>query len=82
MQQERVEKANEGGAWNGSEYARRWLTIAERRRDDLVELYRSGRWRRYYSEAEFLAVMRRAKADVDSWAALAGVGAETLAKVD
>lgn len=67
-------------AWSGGEYARRWLALAERRRDDVIELYRSGRWRRSYTEAEFLAVMRAAKADVEAWASLAGFPPETLAK--
>jgi uncharacterized repeat protein (TIGR03809 family) len=80
MEQSGAGNARERAAWNGSEYARRWLALAERRRDDIIELYRSGRWRHCYTEAEFLAVMRAAKADVEAWAALAGLPPETLAK--
>ena len=72
--------ANEPGPWKGHEYAGKWLSLAEQRRDDLVELYRSGRWRRYFSESEFLAVMRAVKADVESWSRLAGVAPEPLRK--
>ncbi len=57
--------------WRGSEYAGRWLALAQRRRDNLVELYRSGRWRRYYTEAKFLAAMRDVKADIEAWSRLA-----------
>jgi uncharacterized repeat protein (TIGR03809 family) len=80
MQQDQDEKRDLGAAWSGTEFARRWLALSERRRDDLIELYRSGRWRRYYSEAQFLSVMRRAKAEVEAWAALAAPAAEPLAK--
>jgi len=72
--------ASETGPWKGDEYARKWLTLAEQRRDDLVALYRSGAWRRYFSESEFLAVMRAVKADVECWGKLAGVAPEPLRK--
>jgi hypothetical protein len=38
--------------------ARRWYALAERRLASYDELYRSGRWRRYYdSQEEFAARM-------------------------
>jgi uncharacterized repeat protein (TIGR03809 family) len=58
--------------WDLGEIARRWRDLAERRREHFVELYSSGRWRRYYNEREFLARVRDASADIESWDALAG----------
>ena len=40
------------------ESVRKWHALAERRRRHFVELYRSERWRRYYTEEAFLAQMR------------------------
>ena len=51
-------------------HARRWVDLTERRRDYLVELYRTGRWRRYFSEVEFLGVMRGVKAEEEAWRTL------------
>ena len=51
--------------------ARKWRDLAERRRDHLVELYRSGRWQHYYTDQEFVAEMRQAVALAERWAALA-----------
>jgi uncharacterized repeat protein (TIGR03809 family) len=56
----------------GGDLARRWRVLAERRRQHLVELYRSGRWRQYFSEEEFLRHVRQAAADVEAWEAFAG----------
>lgn len=55
------------------ELSRRWHELAERRLVYFIELYRSGRWKRYYaSEEQFavrmLDVIRAAK----TWASLAG----------
>jgi uncharacterized repeat protein (TIGR03809 family) len=50
------------------ETARKWHALAERRRREYVELYRSGRWRRYYSEERFLAHLREVVQGVESWA--------------
>ena len=47
---------------------RKWHALAERRRRHYVELYRSERWRRYYSEDAFLAQLRRVMQDVEQWA--------------
>lgn len=56
---------------DGRSLAARWRNLAERRLDHLIELYRSGRWRRYHSEAEFLALVREARAALATWEALA-----------
>ncbi len=53
--------------------ARKWCDLAERRRDHYVELYRSGRWKHYYSEAEFRDRLREAIAAVETWAEIAGL---------
>jgi uncharacterized repeat protein (TIGR03809 family) len=58
--------------WDPGEIARQWRALAERRRVHFIELYRSGRWRRYYSEQEFLASVRKVAAEIESWDALAG----------
>lgn len=54
-------------AWKGDHIASKWLAICERRRDDLLELYHSGRWRRYHTEAELLELMYAVKADIEFW---------------
>jgi uncharacterized repeat protein (TIGR03809 family) len=58
--------------WDPGEIARRWRELAERRRAHFIELDRSGRWRRYYTEPEFLASVRKVAAEIESWDALAG----------
>jgi uncharacterized repeat protein (TIGR03809 family) len=70
--------SNELAGWNGDEIAGQWLAMAERRRDDLLELYRSGRWRRYHTEAELLGLMRAVKADIEFWSKFARRGLKTL----
>jgi uncharacterized repeat protein (TIGR03809 family) len=51
--------------------ARKWQWLAERRRTYLVELYRSGRWRRCYSEEAFRHQLNEATAELAAWEALA-----------
>jgi uncharacterized repeat protein (TIGR03809 family) len=46
---------------------RKWHSLAERRRRHFVELYRSDRWRRYYTEEAFLAQMRDVIQSVEVW---------------
>jgi uncharacterized repeat protein (TIGR03809 family) len=48
-------------------YAPRGLALAERRLAYLAELYDSGRWRRYHGDADFLLMVRDARAAVESW---------------
>jgi len=49
------------------EAVRRWHSLSERRRNHIVELYRSERWRRYYTEDAFRNLMREAIQDSESW---------------
>ena len=50
---------------------RKWLALAERRRQHLAELYQSGRWEHYYNEQGLVERMRDAVADVEAWRLLA-----------
>jgi uncharacterized repeat protein (TIGR03809 family) len=51
--------------------ARKWRDLADRRRDHFIELYRSGRWTRYYTEEQFLQRMREVIRASEIWARLA-----------
>lgn len=51
------------------ETIRRWLALAERRKAHLVDLYHSGRWRLYYTEADFISRLREAIREIDRWSA-------------
>lgn len=53
--------------------ARRWLALIERRHENFLDLCDSGRWRHYYTEAQFLDEMRKLLRVREQWAALAGV---------
>jgi uncharacterized repeat protein (TIGR03809 family) len=53
--------------------ARRWLALVERRQEHFLDLCDSGRWRHYYTHAEFLDEMRKVLHVRDRWAAIAGV---------
>jgi uncharacterized repeat protein (TIGR03809 family) len=58
------------------ESARKWHALAERRRNHFVDLYRSERWRRYYSEDAFRAHMKEVIQNVETWGkVLENVGA-------
>ena len=48
--------------------AEKWRVLAEKRRDDFAELFRSGRWQRYYELDEFVARAREVAAICDRWA--------------
>ncbi len=50
----------------------KWHDLAEKRRAHLVDLYESGRWKHYYSESEFVALMRETVQLADDWGRLAG----------
>src|SRR5260370_32249606 len=58
--------------WDPGEIARQWRELAERRRAHFIELYRCGRWRRYYSEQDFLAFVRNVTDAIEYWDSLAG----------
>jgi hypothetical protein len=47
---------------------RKWHALAERRRRHYVELYRSERWRRYFTEEAFLLRMRDVIQNAEHWA--------------
>jgi uncharacterized repeat protein (TIGR03809 family) len=48
--------------------ALKWRALAERRRDHHFDLYKSGRWRHYYTDEEFLAELRAAIELAQRWA--------------
>jgi len=56
--------------------ARKWRDLADRRRAYFVELYRSGRWKHYYTEEQFLVRMREVIYAAETWAQLAKSPAE------
>ena len=48
--------------------AEKGRVLAEKRRDDFAELFRSGRWQRYYKLDEFVVRAREVAAICDRWA--------------
>jgi hypothetical protein len=53
--------------------AHRWLALIERRQENFIDLCNTGRWRHYFTKAEFLEEMRRLLRLRDQWAVLAGL---------
>ena len=53
--------------------ARSWLALVERRQRNLIELCNIGRWRHYYTHAQFLDEMRKVLHLRNQWAQLAGL---------
>ena len=51
--------------------ALKWRALAERRRDHHFDLYKTGRWRHYYPDQEFLVELRTAIALAQRWAKIA-----------
>ena len=51
--------------------ALKWRNLAEQRRDHHLDLYKSGRWKHYYTDDEFLAEMSAANAIAQRWALIA-----------
>jgi uncharacterized repeat protein (TIGR03809 family) len=45
----------------------RWRALAERRLAYITDLYETGRWQRYFSEREFLRMVRETRAAVETW---------------
>jgi hypothetical protein len=74
----------------GSPYdgiAHKWLALIERRQQNIIELCYTGRWRHYYTQAQFLDEMGKVLDLRKRWALLAGLpaieqsdGRETLKK--
>jgi uncharacterized repeat protein (TIGR03809 family) len=61
----------------------RWRALAERRLAHMAQLYESGRWHHYFSEEEFIGVVRETRASVEVWRELVpGKGAELFAVPD
>lgn len=54
----------------GRQILRRFLALAEERLDYLTELYQTGRWERYFTQAELLDNVRDAKKAVAAWSLL------------
>ena len=55
------------GVAHGRDIVARWCTLAERRLEYLTELFETGRWRRFHSEAAFLENIREARSAVETW---------------
>jgi uncharacterized repeat protein (TIGR03809 family) len=51
--------------------ALRWRDLANRRRSHFVELYESGRWKHYYTQAEFILRLREVFQAAEQWEKLA-----------
>jgi len=58
-------------ARNWERIALKWRAMAEQRRAHFRDLYRSGRWKHYYTDAQFLTEMRQAVAVAERWAKIA-----------
>lgn len=54
----------------GREIVARWCNLAEQRLEYLIELFDTGRWRRFYGEEAFLEDIREAKIAVETWRGL------------
>jgi hypothetical protein len=54
-----------------SQTAQKWRAFAERRRAAIVALYRSGRWKDLYAEAQFMALLREAVTSAETWGRIA-----------
>jgi uncharacterized repeat protein (TIGR03809 family) len=61
--------------------ALKWRALAEQRCAHFDDLYRSGRWQRYYTEPEFLAALRDAVTIAERWAKIAPLREEREAAV-
>ena len=59
--------------------ARDWLALVERRQAHLIELFETGRWTHYFTEAEFLAQLRATNLAYDRFAEVAGLQAREAA---
>jgi uncharacterized repeat protein (TIGR03809 family) len=52
------------------ELADRWKALTQARLEYLINLFESGRWRRFYSEADLMENIREAKLAVETWRGL------------
>lgn len=62
--------------------ALRWRELAEKRRDYLTELHRSGRWRRYYEEDRLLDRIRAVTEVCDRWAEVVEQHQQVLSEIE
>ena len=62
------------------EVAQKWRLLAARRCAYFFELYYSGRWKRYYSEEQFLLRLRKAIRVSERWAEVAPSPARSSTK--
>jgi len=53
--------------------AGRWLALVERRQQNFIELWNTGRWKRYYTHTQFFDEMRKMLDLRNRWASLAGL---------
>ena len=51
--------------------ALKWRNLIERRRAHFIELYLTGRWKRYYTEEQFLVMFRETMNIADRWTEIA-----------
>ena len=51
----------------------KWRDLAEKRRLSFVELQRTGRWKRFYTEAQFILRMGQVSELAKTWAELAAL---------
>jgi uncharacterized repeat protein (TIGR03809 family) len=61
--------------------AQKWRDLVERRREHFVELFESGRWKLYFSEEQFLHLLRDVVASSERWAMVAPRPADRIKPV-
>jgi hypothetical protein len=65
-----------------ADVARKYLALVERSRANLTDLYDSGRWKHYYSEAELVTRARELAGLRDKWAAVAALAGNGLPSLE
>ena len=51
--------------------AQKWRALVDLRLANFADMYRSGRWRHRYTEAQFVPLMREVLASAETWARIA-----------
>ena len=64
---------NSPGSSDMEKIARRWHDLAEQRLAYYTEMYRSGRWKHYYTQESFAVRMLDVIEDAKKWRQLAGL---------
>jgi uncharacterized repeat protein (TIGR03809 family) len=62
--------------------AQKWRALAERRRAHFVDMFASGRWKHYYTEQQFLQIVREAIQQCERWAMIAPPPVENESAAD